>query len=111
MPELSFTVVCSYEDVDQINPEKKNVHYIFNYETFSKTLYTLFILSTLDNYPDALLGIINERPFLLIFFFCFTIFSAIIMISIMTGVFYTHFKDIYSENVDKLVGEKQEYKM
>lgn len=98
-------------DVEEINPEKRNVHYVFNYETFSKTLYTLFILSTLDNYPDALLGIINERPFLLIFFFCFCIFSGIIMISMMTGVFYTHFKDIYSENVDKLINEKQEYKM
>lgn len=56
-------------------------------------------------------GIINDQPQLLAFFFVFCIFSGIIMISMMTGVFYTHFKELYSSTVDKLVNEKEEYKV
>ncbi len=112
MLEHSSTVCNSsnLSDVPEVNPEKKDVHYLVNFETYTKTMYTLFILSTLDNYPDVLLGIVNDRPTLLTFFIFYSIVAGIIMLSIMTGVFYTHFKDLYSETVDKLVNEKLEYK-
>jgi hypothetical protein len=99
-------------DVDEINPETKNVHYFINFESFSKTIYTLFILSTKDNYPDIILGIVNSRPLLLGYFFTFLIFCSVIMISMMTGVFYTNFNEIYSESVENLVNrEDDEYRM
>lgn len=104
--------VKHYLDVPDINPEKKDPdHYLVNFENFWKTSYTLFVMTTLDNFPDVILGIVNDEPILLLFFFFFSIISGIIMISIMTGVFYTHFKDLYSATVDKLVSQKHEYKM
>ena len=108
----SSTVDPLLPDVPEINPEKKSeYHYLVNFENFWKTSYTLFILTTLDNFPDVMLGIVNDEPVLLLFFFFFSIISGIIMLSIMTGVFYTHFKDLYSATVDKLISEKNEYKM
>lgn len=103
----------SDSDVPDINPEVKGTgdHYLVNFTNWWKTMYTLFILSTLDNFPDVMLGIVNSEPVLLLFFFFFTIISGIIMLSIMTGVFYTHFKDLYSASVDTLVSQKNEYKM
>lgn len=47
-----------FYDVDEINPEKRNEHYLWNFQTYSQTLFTLFILSTLDNYPDCILGML-----------------------------------------------------
>lgn len=95
----------------EVNPaEGKGRVYIINLESYPSTVLTLFVLTTLDNYPDVLYGIVSEKPELQIFFFIFAIISGIIMMSIMTGVFYSNFKDLYSENVDKLINEKKEYK-
>lgn len=111
-PSAVLRYSCSNEDVPDINPEKKGEeHYLVNFENFWKTSYTLFILTTLDNFPDVMIGIVNDEPILLLFFFFFSIISGIIMLSIMTGVFYTHFKDLYSATVDQLVSQKNEYKM
>lgn len=64
-------------------------------------MYTLFILSTLDNYPDLVLWVYHEKPSMMIFYYIFTVFTSIVMLSVLTGVFYTNFKEHYSGNVSE----------
>lgn len=83
------------------------MHALFKYTDIVSSIYTLFILSTLDNYPDLLLGVYNENFQLMPFYYIFTVFGSIVMISVLTGVFYTNFKEFYSANVAEQLEEEK----
>jgi Ion transport protein len=70
-------------------------------------MYTLFILSTLDNYPDIQFGIYHEKPLLMLFYLSYAIFGGIVMVSILTGVSYTNFVKFYSHNLDVLLKDPE----
>lgn len=70
-------------------------------------MYTLFILSTLDNYPDLQLGIYQDNPILMLYYAIFAIFGGIVILSVLTGVFYTNFIEFYNRNVEILVANKE----
>ena len=90
-----------------MNPDVYNEHYLFNYETIFSSIYTLFILSTLDNFPDLILWVYSNRPEMMVFYYIFTIFTSIVMISVLTGVFYTNFKEFYSAGVSEQMKLKE----
>lgn len=70
-------------------------------------MYSLFIFSTFDTYPLIQLGVYTDHPILLLYYFIFAIFGGIVMLSVLTGVFYTNFKEFYSQNVESLLKDPE----
>lgn len=53
------------------------------------TLYTLFMLLTTENWPDISDSVIHEAPYAWIFFVCYIVVSAFIVLNLIIGVIVT----------------------
>ena len=57
----------------------------------------------MENFPDIVLEAYHTNPLYALFFLIYILTSSVIVLSVLTGVFYYHFKALYEENLGRVV--------
>ena len=87
---------------------KDSNYYYFNLTTFSKTLYTMYLIQTSTNYPDVMVYKWQDQEVLQGFMFCIYMFiMGSIIMNIMTGIFYGNYKKHFSAIAETLSNQHQ----
>lgn len=80
----------------------ENAVYAYSFTSFFRSLDSMFNLIIMENFPDILVECLNISFVYFFFFLIFILTSSIIVMALVTGVFYFHFKNFYVENIQKV---------
>lgn len=94
--------------LDYYDTSKDSNYYYFNLTTFSKTLYTMYMIQTSTNYPDVMVFKWKDQEVLQGFMFCIYMFiMGSIIMNIMTGIFYGNYKKHFAAIAESLSNQKE----
>ena len=79
--------------------------YAYSFTTFWRSVDSMFLLMLMENFPDVCLEANGINLIIMIFFYLYVVVSAIVIISLLTGVFYFYFMNFYIENLRE-IGKK-----
>lgn len=89
----------------ELGAEEDEVIYGYSFTSFGRSVDSLFLLMIMENFPDICLDSAEISAVIMIFFYFYILVSAIVIISLLTGVFYFYFKNFYIENL-RVIGKK-----
>ena len=73
--------------------------YGYSFTSYFRSLNSMFLLILMENFPDILIEALQINPIYFIFFLIFILTSSIIVMALVTGVFYFHYKNFYVDNI------------
>jgi len=74
-------------------------YYIFNFTTFQDTFFTLYVLMTTANFPDALVKKVGGHRWVFLFYLIYTFLTIFIMVNMMTGVLYFNYTNVVTQTI------------
>lgn len=92
-----------FDGVDELGQD--GITYMYSFTSLWRSLDTMFITLLLENFPDILLDSYQINYLYVLYFFIFIILSAIIIFSIVVGVFYFHYQSFFVENINFVATE------
>lgn len=101
-----------YNYTNMIEMHKNGSTFVTNrFDNLYYTYYTLVIFSTGENWPNLVLDYLSwERCLGCLILVVFFVFTSIIIVSVLTGVFATHFDAFYNKMTEEVVEMDQGYK-
>lgn len=73
--------------------------YGYSFTSYFRSLNSMFILIIMENFPDIIIEALQINPLYFVFFLVFILTSSIIVMALVTGVFYFHYKNFYIDNI------------
>jgi len=98
---LKFVKKDSTEGANFVSTRFDNLYFAY---------YSLFIASTGDNFPGVLNPFVAESVISFIIIALFCVFTPIVMMSVLTGVFATEFGNFYAQNLEAVLEKDPGYK-
>jgi hypothetical protein len=84
---------------------------IERFDDLKYAYYSLFVVSTGEGWPNLLFPYLSSEKFLgCAILMVFFVFTSIIIVSVLTGVFATHFDNFYNKMTEEVVAIDQGYK-
>ncbi len=102
---LFFFSVIARVIFENVEIGQDGMIYGYSFINIWRSLDSMFLLMLMENFPDILLEAYGISTLYFIFFFIYIIFASIIVLSLVVGVFYFHFKNFYVYNLNKVVGK------
>jgi len=81
----------------------QETYFIYNYTSFLKTFFTIHVLSTTGNYPDAMVRVLPDK-WTFLFYLVSTFMTIFIIPSILTGALYFN----YTQVTTKIIADNKE---
>lgn len=87
---------------------RDSAYYYFNFSTFYKTFFTMFINQTTANFPDLMVLKWQGNEFMMGLLFCsYTFFMATIIMNVLVAIFYSNYKNCFCEFIPKLKNQNE----
>jgi hypothetical protein len=74
-------------------------YYTYNFTTFQDTFFSLYVLMTTGNFPDALVKKIYPNRWVFLFYLIYTFLTIFIMINMLTGVLYFNYTNVVTQTI------------
>jgi len=76
-------------------------YYIYNFTTFTDTFFTLYVLMTTGNYPDAMVKKVYPHRWVFLFYLIYTFITIFIMCNMLTGVLYFNYTGVVTKSIEE----------
>lgn len=75
------------------------IYYTYKFTSFEDTFFSLYVLMTTGNFPDALVKKVGDHRWVFLFYLIYTFLTIFIMVNMMTGVLYFNYTNIVTQTI------------